>query len=184
MLHAPACAEVQSPCRKTGVGAGALRFGHPPCPASRQRKRVLRAAGDGPFPPLRFSFSFFALFRYVQISGGKLGRRGAGAVWSRGSWCGAVLPAWGHPAHLLPSPFSRRCCHAPLPQVRTRTSPVAMEHLWLHALSLLCASRGGKRLDPGAAVGLRSLLIRLCEVSSAVAAGIWPSPRASLPASP
>lgn len=92
---------------------------HPPepFPASRQRKCVLRAAGDGPFPPLGFSFSFFALFRYVKISGGKLGWHGAGAVQSHGSWCGAVLPAWGHPAHLLLSPFGQRCCDASPQQV-------------------------------------------------------------------
>lgn len=79
---------------------------HPPepFPAARQRKRVLRAAGDGLFPPLGSSFSFFALFRYVKTSGGKLGRCGAGAVWSHGSCHGsgtAVLHGMG-PA--CPSP--------------------------------------------------------------------------------
>lgn len=160
---------------------------HPPkpFPPARQRKPVLRAAEDGPLPPLGFSFSFFALFRYVKIRlGGKLGLCGAGAVQSHGSWCGAVLPAWGHLACLLLSPFGQRCWDASLQQVQPCRSPRAMEHPWLHASSSLCVSRGGKRPDPGAAVGLHSLLICLCEVSGALAAGIWPSPCASLPASP
>lgn len=66
---------------------------------------MLRAAGDGSFPPLGFSFSFFALVRYVKISGGKLGQHGAGAVRSHGSWHGAgraVLPSMGPPC-LSPS---------------------------------------------------------------------------------
>lgn len=77
---------------------------HPPepFPATRQRKRVLRAAGDGPLPPLGFSFSFFALFRYVKIQWRKAWPargRGCAEPWVR---VGGCPPCMG-PPRLPPS---------------------------------------------------------------------------------
>lgn len=175
MLHAPPRAKVLSPGsenRSRNQSCGAQRGGglntHP-SPSRPCSGNVLRAAGDGPFPPLGFSFSFFALFRYVKISGGTLGQRGAGAAHSRGSWCGAVLLSMG-PACLPPSlslwPEVLRCI--PTAGVAPH-QPRAVERPWPHTWSFARWATAGPWRG-----GRAELPRRGCAEAAALAAGTWP----------